>query len=97
MTIIREMRVRMCMTLIINLYIRRIIISTAPVFLSAIDVPAEFLKDCLAVFFIVKLHELPAPVNWDKDLREKEDVERRSSWRLPWAGEEEESESESEA
>eukprot|EP00418_Pyrodinium_bahamense_P049453 CAMPEP_0179186594 /NCGR_PEP_ID=MMETSP0796-20121207/92555_1 /TAXON_ID=73915 /ORGANISM="Pyrodinium bahamense, Strain pbaha01" /LENGTH=248 /DNA_ID=CAMNT_0020890599 /DNA_START=251 /DNA_END=997 /DNA_ORIENTATION=+ len=57
-----ELRIRGIMSLIVNLFLRRIILGTAPILLG-VESPLDFIKDCLAVFFITKLDDLEKPLN----------------------------------
>lgn len=59
---------RMIMSMCVNMFIRRIIFCTAPVLLGVVDEPLDFIKDCLAVFFITKLDDLDDAIEFSKDL-----------------------------
>jgi len=66
-----QARIRMTMSIIVNLFIRQIIFSTAPILLSVADDTLEFIKDSLAVFFITKLDDLDNPISFLRDLNRK--------------------------
>mmetsp|Transcript_11099 Transcript_11099/g.21473 ORF Transcript_11099/g.21473 Transcript_11099/m.21473 type:complete len:242 (+) Transcript_11099:1-726(+) len=69
-----EATIRMVMSIIVNGFMRRIILCTAPILLSLSDDPLDFVKDCLAVFFITNLDDLAESVNLEGDLVKKRKI-----------------------
>eukprot|EP00418_Pyrodinium_bahamense_P067452 CAMPEP_0179085796 /NCGR_PEP_ID=MMETSP0796-20121207/38877_1 /TAXON_ID=73915 /ORGANISM="Pyrodinium bahamense, Strain pbaha01" /LENGTH=117 /DNA_ID=CAMNT_0020783243 /DNA_START=199 /DNA_END=552 /DNA_ORIENTATION=- len=55
------------MSLFINLIFRQIIVCSAPVLLG-VEEPLDFIKDCLALFFITKLDDLDDAILFEKEL-----------------------------
>lgn len=70
----RQICIRMFMSFIVNLCIRRIILSTAPIILSVVDDPLAFIKDSLAVFFITRLDDLDHPINFKSDFEKSKRI-----------------------
>jgi len=62
---------RMLMDFIVNLFIRGIVLFTAPIIMGVSNDSLEFIKDCLAVFFITKLDDLNEPICFLMDLKRK--------------------------
>jgi len=80
-----EVWIRAVMSLIVNMIIRRIILGTAPIFLG-VESPMDFIKDCLAVFFITKLDDMEQTFLFEDmkaqlDKEEVIEVKRRNSIR----------------
>jgi len=63
-----EVRARMVGSMIVNMFFRRIIFCTTPVLLGVVNEPLDFVKDCLAVFYITKIDDLDNPIEFSKDL-----------------------------
>jgi len=76
-----EAIIRGIMSMIVNMFIRRIIFCTAPIFLATSESPIDFIKDCLAVFFITKLDELDNPVALKDDLAKKFKLNNITVWK----------------
>jgi len=71
-----EIKCRMVMSMVVNMFIHRIIFCTAPILMSVADKPLDFIKDCLAVFFITKLDDLDNAVSFAKDLIKKQKIDK---------------------
>jgi len=63
-----EMSCRMIMSMVINMFIRRIIFCTAPIFLGTMDTPMDFIMNAMAIFYITKLDDLEEEKGFGKDL-----------------------------
>lgn len=63
-----ELRARRLFSILVNMYLRRIIFCSAPVLLALENDTLDFLKDVMAVFFITKLDEIDDPLNFHRDL-----------------------------
>lgn len=64
-----EMFFRMIMSMVINMFIRRIILCTAPIFLGTMDTPMDFIVNAMAIFYITKLDELDEDKKFGTDLK----------------------------
>ena len=56
-------RLRQGMCLMVNLVFRNIIIGTAPIWLATSE-PLDFVKDCMAIFFVIALDDLDPREFW---------------------------------
>lgn len=65
-----EMGFRMMMSMVINMFIRRIIFCTAPIFLGTMDTPMDFILNAMAIFYITKLDDLEEETGFGQDLKQ---------------------------
>jgi len=80
-TRICEIWARGIMSAIVNQFFRRIILGTAPVLLG-VEGPLDFIKDCLAVFFITKLDDLEDPVGFRTELERMKKEGGSNFWEI---------------